>query len=316
MSIKRQINIVVPLYNEEKVFVHLCSRLIRLMDESDLSISVIMVDDGSSDATAQLMEEISLRDDRFTSIVLSRNFGHQLALSAALSMVDATEAVLVIDGDLQDPPELLHKFYEYYKLGYDVVYAVRKKRKESYLKRMAYSAFYKLLKRISYIEIPLDSGDFSMMSRRVVDNIVEMKEESRFIRGMRSWVGYKQIGVEYERQERQEGDSKYTFWKLLKLASNGIFNFSEFPIKLITYLGLFTIFISLGYLTYSIVKAAFFSEVPEGFIGVIFTITLFGGIQLLSLGIIGEYILRVFFQVKNRPLFVVKKQIRNGEVIL
>ena len=143
-----------------------------------------------------------------------------------------------------------------------------------------------------------------------------MKEESRFIRGMRSWVGYKQIGVEYERQERQEGDSKYTFWKLLKLASNGIFNFSEFPIKLITYLGLFTIFISLGYLTYSIVKAAFFSEVPEGFIGVIFTITLFGGIQLLSLGIIGEYILRVFFQVKNRPLFVVKKQIRNGEIIL
>lgn len=316
MRVNHQINIIVPLYNEEKVFTQLCNRLTRLMDESQLSISVIMVDDGSHDNTSALMEELSLRDSRFTSIVLSRNFGHQLALSAALSEVDATEAVLVIDGDLQDPPELLHEFYDYFKKGYDVVYAVRKKRKESYFKRVAYSCFYKLLKRISYIEIPLDSGDFSLMSRRVVDNIVEMKEESRFIRGMRSWVGYKQIGVEYERQERQDGDSKYTFWKLLKLASNGIFNFSEFPIKLITYLGLFTILISLGYLSYSIVKAAFFSEVPEGFIGVIFTITLFGGIQLLSLGVIGEYILRVFFQVKNRPLFVVKKQIKNGEVIL
>ncbi len=311
-----KINIIVPLYNEEKVFKSLQKRLTDLMDNSLLNISVIMIDDGSSDNTVNLMEELSLQDSRFTSVFLSRNFGHQLALSAGFSVANATEAVFVIDGDLQDPPELLEKFYEYFKQDYDVVYAIRKKRKESFFKRAAYSIFYKVLKRISYIDIPLDSGDFALISRRVVDEIVGMKEECRFIRGMRTWVGYKQIGVPYERQERHSGDSKYSFSKLLKLAFNGIFNFSEFPIQFISGLGLFTILVSSSYLIYAFLKMLLIGEVPEGFIGIIFIVTLFGGIQLLSIGILGEYILRIFLQVKARPLFIIKKQIQDGKIIL
>ena len=212
-----EINIIIPLFNEEKVFETLRERLVNLMNDSKRRISVIMIDDGSSDNTAMLMGELSLQDNRFNAVFLSRNFGHQLALSAGFSVVNATEAVFIIDGDLQDPPEFLEKFYAQIEDGYDVVYAVRQKRKESIFKRAAYSLFYKIIKRISYVDIPLDSGDFSLVSRRVVDHINEMKEESRFIRGMRSWVGYKQIGIPYERQERHAGDSKYPFSKLLKL---------------------------------------------------------------------------------------------------
>lgn len=316
MSKKVQINIIAPLYNEGEVFAELQKRLSDLMDKSKLSISVILIDDGSSDNTPELMEELSCNDSRFSSVFLSRNFGHQIALSAGFSVANASEAVFVIDGDLQDPPELLEKFYSYLAEGYDIVYAIRQKRKESFFKKMAYNYFYRLLNRISYIEIPLDSGDFSLISRRAVDNILEMKEESRFIRGMRTWVGYKQIGIPYERQERHAGDSKYPFSKLLKLAFNGIFNFSEYPIKFILTLGVLTISVSLMYLFYALIKLLFTDAVPEGFVGIIFTVTLFGGIQLISIGILGEYILRIFFQVKGRPLFIIKKQIQNGQTIL
>ena len=310
------INIVIPLYNEEEVFGELRARLTALMDASALAITVVMVDDGSADATPPLMEALSLEDPRFHSVFLSRNFGHQIALSAGLAAADAREGVFVIDGDLQDPPELLEAFYPYLQQGYDVVYAVREKRKESLLKRAAYSAFYRLLRRISYIDIPIDSGDFSLVSRRVVDQIVAMPEESRFIRGMRTWVGFKQIGLPYDRQERQAGDSKYPFSRLLRLAFNGIFNFSEFPIDLIARLGVLTIAISLAYFVYGVVRMVFTDAVPDGFIGTIAIVMLFGGIQLLSIGILGQYILRIFMQVKDRPLFVEKKQIKNGQVIL
>ena len=308
-----QINIVVPLYNEEAVFEELQQRLAKLMDNSDLAISVIMIDDGSKDQTPKLMEQLAFKDPRFSSVFLSRNFGHQLALSAVLSCVDASEAVFIIDGDLQDPPELLFDFYEYFKKGYDVVYAVRKKRKESLFKRIAYNQFYRILKNIAYTEIPLDSGDFSLVSRRVVDELNSMREESRYLRGMRSWIGFKQIGVKYERFERQAGDSKYSIKNLLQLAFNGIFNFSKFPVKLISTLGIFTIIISLAYFVFTIIKQIFYGAVPEGFTGLIFTITLFGGVQLLSLGILGEYILRIFFQVKDRPLYIIDRQIKKGK---
>jgi len=316
MSLLPQVNIVVPLYNEEDSFDILQKRLTNVMDTSTLRVTVILVDDGSSDDTPSLMEALSLKDKRFTSIFLSRNFGHQLALSAGFSVVNATDAILIIDGDLQDPPELLDQFYDKYKEGYDVVYAIRTKRKEHFIKKYAYSLFYRLLRRISYIDFPLDSGDFSLISRKILNHINEMKEESRFIRGMRSWLGYKQIGIPYERQKRALGDSKYSFRKLLKLALNGIFNFSEVPIKFVTSIGLYTIIISLIYVTYTLFKLLFWDEVPEGFTGLIITITLFGGVQLLSIGILGEYILRIFFQVKDRPLFIIKKQIENGEAIL
>lgn len=308
---KPQINIIIPLYNEEEVFEELIKRLKALIVSSELTISVFLIDDGSKDGTSLLMRSLSLNDADFNSIFLSRNFGHERALSAGLSYVDATEAILIIDGDLQDPPELLSALYRRIKEGFDVVYAVRKKRKENILKRAAYKIFYKVLNRISYIDIPLDSGDFSMISTRVVKYINQMPEESRFLRGMRSWIGFKQIGVEYERHERFSGESKYPLKNLIRLALNGLFNFSEYPIKFISRIGIVTLTISMLYFIYTLIKQFFFGGVPEGFTALFFLITLFGGAQLLAIGIIGEYILRIFFQVKKRPLFIVKEVIKN-----
>lgn len=305
------INIVIPLYNEEEVFDKLIERLVKLMASFPKSIEVILVDDGSSDKTPELITELAMKDARFQSIVLSRNFGHQIALSAGLQQITASEAVFIIDADLQDPPELLGEFYSYFKQGYDVVYAVRKNRKENFLKKFAYKLFYRLMDKISYIHIPLDTGDFSLISARVAHLMNEMPEESRFLRGMRSWLGFKQIGIAYDREERLSGASKYTLRKLFQLAFNGVFNFSEIPIKLITNLGLFTIFSSFCYLIYVIAKKLIYGNVPEGFTGLLFVLVLFGGIQLLSLGLIGEYVLRIFFQVKQRPLFIIKEKVKN-----
>lgn len=308
-----QINILVPLYNEELVFEKLINRLKAIMDSSPYIITAIIVDDGSTDRTAALMYNLSKSDGRFYSVILSRNFGHQTALTAGLSYSNATDAVFIIDGDLQDPPELIFDFYRKLKEGYDVIYAIRKKRKENFLKRFLYSRFYRLLKKISYIEIPLDSGDFSLISKRVVDQLNAMPEESRFLRGMRSWIGYNQIGIEYERAERADGESKYSFSKLLKLAFNGIFNFSEFPIKAITNIGFVTILISIVYIVYTLVAKYFFNNVPQGFTTILIVVSLFGGIQLIAIGLIGEYIMRIFFQVKGRPLFVVKQVVINKQ---
>ena len=283
------------------------------MDSSDLKIEIVLIDDGSRDNTAQLMQEIALSDERYHCIFLARNHGHQLALTAGLAHARGTEGVMVIDGDLQDPPELLLEFYPYLQQGNDVVYAVRKKRKEGLLKRISYFLFYRILKSISYVDIPLDSGDFALMSRRVVNIMNKMPEESRYLRGMRTWVGFKQIGVEYERSERQAGESKYSFSMLFKLAYNGIFNFSEFPIKFVSRLGVLAILISLVYFLSVVIKKFFFQEVIEGFTSLLFIIILFSGVQLFALGVIGEYVLRVFFQSKNRPLFIVKETIVDKE---
>lgn len=279
------------------------------------SIEIVLVDDGSKDNTAELMQALALTDERYHCLFLARNHGHQLALTAGLAVAKGTEAIMVIDGDLQDPPELLTEFYPYLKKGYDVVYAVRKQRKEGFIKKAGYYLFYRLLKSIAYVDIPLDSGDFALMSRRVVNILNKMPEESRYLRGMRTWVGFKQIGVEYARQERHAGESKYSFKQLFKLAYTGIFNFSEFPIKFVSRLGLFSIIISLIYFLSVLIKKYFFQEVTEGFTALLFMIILFGGVQLFALGVLGEYVLRVFFQSKNRPLFIIKGEIQNKEFV-
>ncbi len=307
-----QISIVAPLYNERESFGPLVERLTALMNTSPYRIEVVLVDDGSRDNTANLIRAIALTDPRYHGVLLSRNFGHQTAVTAGMAAAIGTEAVLIIDGDLQDPPELLPDFYLHIQNGYDVVYAVRRKRKEGVLKRFAYATFYRILKRISYVDIPLDSGDFSMVSRRVVDLMNKMPEESRFLRGMRSWLGFRQIGVEYERSERVAGAPKYSFKMLRQLAYNGIFNFSEYPIKFITQLGAVTFGIALIYLIYNIIRLLVFGDVPQGFTALLFMIVLFSGVQLMALGIIGEYVLRVFFQTKGRPLFIVREEIKNG----
>ena len=310
-----KISIVAPLYNETESFPALVKRLNALMDLTPLSIEVVLVNDGSRDSTAILMQQLALVDNRYHCLFLARNYGHQIALTAGLMQARGTEGVMVIDGDLQDPPELLTEFYKKYKEGYDVVYAVRQKRKENIFKKAAYSAFYRLLKSISYIDIPLDSGDFCFMSRRVTDVMIAMPEESRYIRGMRSWIGFEQIGIAYERSERAAGESKYSFRKLLQLAYNGIFNFSEFPIKLIKRVGYMAVGASMIYLVYSIYRKLIYNDVPQGFTATIFIIVFFSGIQLFFMGIMGEYLLRIFFQVKGRPLFIIKEEILDGQFL-
>ncbi len=308
-----QISIVAPLFNETESIANLAKRLNAVMDASGLRIEIVLVDDGSKDDTPALIAQLALSDPRYKSVFLARNYGHQTALTAGLSVAAATEAILMIDGDGQDPPELLPKMYALYQQGYDVVYAVRKKRKENFFKRAAYSLFYRLLKSISYIDLPLDSGDFSLVSRRVADVLNQMPEESRFIRGMRSWIGFDQTGIEYEREERTAGTSKYGFRQLVALAYNGVFNFSEFPIKLIKRIGYFSIGVSFLYVIYSVWRKVFYGDVPQGYTSLLFVIIFFSGVQLFFLGILGEYVLRIFFQVKGRPLFIIKQIIAQND---
>jgi dolichol-phosphate mannosyltransferase len=306
------ISIIVPLYNEEDVFETLIQRLTQVIDTAKFQCEVVLINDGSTDKTAELINLTCRKDNRFSGVLLSRNHGHQLAVSAGLTYSRGKKGAMIIDGDLQDPPELINEFYNLLIDGYDVIYAIRKNRKEIFFKKLAYSVYYRLQKKISSFNIPIDSGDFSMLSRRVVDTIVSMPEQSRYLRGMRAWVGYKQIGFEYDRDERYAGETKYSWSKLFELAFNGIFNFSDFPVKIITRLGFFTVLFSLIYFLYNIYRKIYYNDVPQGFTATILAIILFSGVQMISLGLIGEYVLRIYNQVRNRPLFVVDKIIQDG----
>lgn len=312
---KPQVSIIVPLYNEEETFKKLIDRLNDVIKEAYVSIEVVLIDDGSTDRTSLLMTQLSTINSTYKSIFLSRNYGHQIALTAGLDNSIGTECVFIIDGDLQDPPELLLEFYEKMIEGYDIVYAIRKKRKEGIIKKVAYKYFYRIQNSIVKLDIPMDSGDFSLLSRKVVEILKKMPEESRYIRGLRSWIGLNQCGIEYDRSERKYGTSKYSMKMLFKLAYDGIFNFTEFPIKLITNLGIISISISLIYLFITLFRRFFFGDVPEGFTGLLFTIVLFSGVQLICIGILGEYLIRVFFQTKDRPLYIIKSKIINKEIL-
>ena len=231
-----ELSLVVPLFDEAEVFARLVERLQVTMDSACFACEVILVDDGSEDGTRKLAEEICDRDTRFRAVLLSRNFGHQKAVSAGMDYA-LGRTVAILDGDLQDPPELLLDFHGKLREGYDVVYAVRRNRKEGFIKRFCYWTFYRLLRKLAAVDIPLDSGDFCLMSRKVVDHIRGMPERHRFIRGMRSWIGFRQASMAYDRDARQEGSSKYTFSKLLLLALDGLLTFSEFPLRLSTFCG-------------------------------------------------------------------------------
>ena len=310
---KYLISIIIPLYNESENFEMLTSRIDSLIKEMNIEIEVVMIDDGSKDDTPLKMQAHAMNNKNYNCVFLSKNFGHQIAVTAGIHEARATDALFIIDGDLQDPPELLKNFYELYKNGYDVVYAVRKKRKENIIKRIAYNSFYRILNKISTIKIPIDSGDFSLISRRVADIMKQMPEESRFLRGMRYWIGFNQYGYEYERSERAAGTPKYTFKKLWQLAKNGIFNFSEAPVKFMKRTGYIAITLSVVYLIYILIKKLLYNSVPQGFTTLIFAFILFSGFQFIFMGLLGEYILRIFFQVKQRPLFIIKNQMIEGE---
>jgi polyisoprenyl-phosphate glycosyltransferase len=309
------VSIVVPLFNEEDNFPDLVSRLNDVIRTLPFKAEVVLVDDGSEDRTPFLMSSIVEEESAYTCVVLSRNHGHQLAVSAGLAYASGSEAIFIIDGDLQDPPELLMPFYEKLKEGYDVVYGVRRKRKENALKTFLYWVYYRLLRQVSNSTVQVDSGDFGMISRRVADWMVSMPERSRYLRGMRAWIGLRQYGFEYERQARFAGEPKYTFSRLFKLAYDGLFNFSDFPVKVISRLGLSIIALSMGYSIYILLQRIFFGSVPQGFTTIILFLIMFSGVQLISLGIIGEYVLRIYQQVQGRPLFVVDRVFGGGTQI-
>jgi polyisoprenyl-phosphate glycosyltransferase len=310
-----QISFIIPLYNEAVIFPKLIERLNQFTRKLDVTYEIVMIDDGSDDETPLLLRQLALIDEHYNCIVLSRNFGHQYAVSAGLHYSRAKEAVMILDGDLQDPPELFFEFYSHLRQGFDVVYGVRKKRKEGLMKRISYYLFYRIINKITAVPISLDAGDFSLISKRVKDIINKMPEESRFLRGMRSWIGFSQKGIEYERDSRVGGESKYTWKKLFSLAYDGIFNFSFFPLKFLTISGSFCLVASMLYFIITLFRRYLYDDVPIGFTALLFMIIFFGGIQLLSIGIVGEYVSRTFLQVKNRPLFVVKEQIKDGKLL-
>lgn len=302
-----KLSLVIPVYNEEVLIDQLFERTTRSLNNLTPDFEIICVDDGSKDSTLAKLKQYHTIDRRFKVLSLSRNFGHQAAIFAGLTYARG-EFVAVMDGDLQDPPELLGDFLAKAEEGYDVVYAVRKKRKESFLKRFIYWAYYRIFKRMSNIYIPLDSGDFALMRHTVVSHLINMREQSLYIRGIRSWLGFRQIGLEYDRDRRQGGDPKYTLRKLLRLAFNGIFSFSEYPVRLISRLGLAVVLISVIYIIITLIKKYFYGDVPQGFTTLIIFISLFSGVQLIALGLIGEYMVRIYDEARRRPLFIVREE--------
>lgn len=299
-------SLIIPVYNEEAIIPALFQRTVDALGLVTHDFEIICVNDGSRDGSMEKLLACHQKDPRFKVLELSRNFGHQSAILAGLNYAQG-EFIGVMDGDLQDPPEAFLSFYEKMLEGYDVVYAVRKKRKEGWFKRVAYWLYYRLLIILADVRIPVDSGDFALMRRCVLDEILRMPEQSLFIRGLRYWVGFRQTGVEYERAERQAGEAKYNFRMLMRLAYNGIFSFSDFPIRLLGRIGYVTILLSLLYAVFLFYKRMFWGEVPQGFTSLILAIFFFGGIQLVSIRILGEYVSRIYDESRGRPLYIVRK---------
>jgi glycosyltransferase involved in cell wall biosynthesis len=303
-----QLSLVVPLRDESEVFPELIDRLAAAVAALGVRCEVILVDDGSSDATPSLIEAACARHPWCRGVLLSRNFGHQLAVTAGMQHARG-EAVAILDGDLQDPPEIVAEFYAKLKEGYDVVYAVRRDRKENVFKRAAYSGFYRLLQRLAAIPIPLDSGDFCVVSGRVARLMNELPERHRFVRGLRSWVGFKQVGREYARPARTKGRSKYTFAMLLKLGLDGVFTFSEKPLQWSMQFGAVIALAAFLWGAYIVVWRLFApaGSVIPGWATLTAGMFFLGGVQLISIGILGEYVGRIHNEVKARPLYVVDR---------
>lgn len=304
------LSIVIPVYNEQENILPLYDRLCKTLAGVEPDFELVFVDDGSQDNSLPLMRQIVERDRRVTAVELARNFGHQVAVSAGLDHARGT-AVVVMDADLQDPPEVLPQFIAKWKEGYDVVYAVREHRKESWFKRTAYSLFYRLLQRIANIEIPLDSGDFCIMDRRVVDLLVGMPERNRFVRGIRSWLGLNQVGLLYERQARNAGKPKYTMSRLIYLALDGLVSFSFVPLRTISILGIGVSVLSILLAIIYAIQKLTMGLSPPGFATTVVAIFFLAGIQLITIGVIGEYVGRIFEEVKRRPLYIVR-QVQRG----
>lgn len=299
-----EISVVVPLYNEQENVAELSRRLDASLRSLGTSHEIVFVNDGSRDATPALIDALQESDPNLAVVHLSRNFGHQAAVSAGIDHARG-QAVVVMDGDLQDPPEVIPQFVRRWREGYDVIYAVRQDRKEGPLKRLGYYGFYRILGAISDLDIPLDSGDFCLMDRRVVETLRQLPETRRFVRGLRSFVGFRQVGLPYERAAREAGQPKYTFRALVGLAIDGLFSFSSYPLRMVTYLGLTTVSISIVLLLWVLSDAFYNRTAPRGWASIVVVVLFMGSVQLISLGIIGEYIRLIFLEAKKRPTYII-----------
>lgn len=306
-----RLSIAIPLHNEETVLPELLRRTRIVLDQiGGGPHEIVFVDDGSTDRTFAILEEVSEQDPRIQVISLSRNWGHQAAITAALDHVTG-EAAVVMDGDLQDVPEVIPQFVEKYQQGYDVVYAQRIRRKDPWPLRICYFVFYRMMAKLSDIRLPLDSGDFGLMSRKVIDQLKRMPEHHRYLRGMRSWVGFRQTGLQVERAERHSGKSKYNVLRLVKLAADGIFAFSIVPIRAVALFGAFVMFLSSLYLLYALYAKIFLQESPQGFTALLVAVTFLSGIVLFFLGVIGEYVGRIYEETKARPRYIIGRIVGN-----
>jgi polyisoprenyl-phosphate glycosyltransferase len=301
-----QYSLVLPIYNEEETIPELVRRLESLVEQLDGDAEVILVDDGSSDSSYELMVAAREADPRFKLLRLSRNFGHQIAVTAGLDVASG-EAVIVMDADLQDPPEVALELAARWREGYDVVYAVRAERHgESRFKQATAAGFYRLFKRMSDVDVPLDVGDFRLVDRRALDAFRSMRESNRYVRGMFSWIGFRQVGVPFSRGERFAGETKYPLRKMLKFATDGIVSFSAYPLRLALNLGfVVSAFSFLLGVVFLLSKLAGFYSVP-GLASIAVFVAFLGGIQLLLIGIMGEYVARIHDEVKGRPLYLVR----------
>jgi glycosyltransferase involved in cell wall biosynthesis len=305
------LTVVVPAYNEGESLREFHARLAAVLDQLDLTSDVLYVDDGSGDDTYAVMESLRAGDARVATLKLSRNFGKELALTAGLDHVDA-DAVVVIDADLQDPPELIPEFVRWWREGYDVVYGTRSTRAgESRLKKFTSAAFYRVMERLSSTPVPRDTGDFRLLSRRAIDALKRLRESQRFMKGLFAWVGFRQKAVVYERDARFAGSSKFNYWRLWNFALEGITSFSGAPLKVATYVGVFTALLAFVFALFVLGKALIYGDAVRGYPTLMLVVLFLGGVQLMALGMIGEYLGRLYMEVKQRPLYLIDEHHRS-----
>lgn len=301
------ISVVAPAYNEQDVLQEFYRRVTSVVSELGCSYEIVLVNDGSSDNTLALMHELHNNDPRVTVVDLSRNFGKEIALTAGLDHTHG-EAVVILDADLQDPPELIPKMIEGWREGYEIIYGVRTQRDgETWLKKASASAFYRLIQRVSRVRIPRDTGDFRLMSRRTISEMGKLREQHRFMKGLFAWIGFPSKPIYYSRDARVAGETKWNYWNLLNLAVEGITSFSIAPLKIATYTGVSVAFLSLLYAAVVVWKTLLYGDPVQGYPSLMVVVLFLGGVQLISVGVLGEYIGRIFNEVKMRPLYLINR---------
>ena len=306
MTAPQTLTVVIAAYNEEAALPVFHPRLMKVLDGLDLSARVLYVDDGSRDGTCRLIEGFAAADPRVGLVALARNFGKELALTAGLDHADA-DAVVVLDADGQDPPELIPALVAKWREGYDVVYGTRTRRDgESWFKRFSAAAFYRVMAWLSRTDIPRDTGDFRLMSRPVLDALRGLRERQRFMKGLFTWVGFRQVSFPYERESRMAGRTTFNYWKLWNLALEGITSFSTVPLRLATYVGLLTALAAFGWGVWIVVRTLVWDDPVQGWPSLMTVVLFLGGLQLVALGIIGEYLGRLYMEAKQRPLYLIR----------